>query len=170
MENVGDMKDIFQKLMKNPSKLMGLVKNVGDKLDSRIKSGEIKESELISEATEMMNKMKNMPGMGNIQAMLSKMGLGGLGGKMNMAGMEAQLNKNMKMAKTKERMQAKAEANLKAKMAQQNVPSTSTTQKKPDISDEELIKIFSSGEKVERTPRGVKPTPSVDKKKKKNKK
>jgi hypothetical protein len=93
----------FNKLIKNPTKLMGLVKNVGDKLDSRIKSGEIKESELIAEASEIMNKMKNMPGLGDIQSMLSKMGLGGLGGlggKVNMGAMEAQLNKNMKQAKT----------------------------------------------------------------------
>jgi hypothetical protein len=163
MENASDMKDVFQKLMKNPTKLMGLVKTVGDKLDSRIKSGQIKESELISEATEMMNKMKNMPGMGNIQALLSKMGLGG---KVNMAGMEAQLNKNMKMAKTKERMQAKAEANLKAKMAASQQQTSIPV--KPTISDEDLIKIFSAGEPVERTPRGAKTT--VDKKKKKNKK
>lgn len=116
MENVSDMKDVFQKLIKNPTKLMGLVKTVGDKLDARIKSGELKESELISEATEMMNKMKNMPGMGNIQSMLSKMGLGGMGGKLNTGAMQAQLNKNMKMAQTKERIRAKAEANLKAKL------------------------------------------------------
>jgi hypothetical protein len=59
---------------------------------------------LISEATEMMNKMKNMPGMGNLQSLLSKMGMGnlsGLGGKVNTGAMEAQLNKNLKMAKTK---------------------------------------------------------------------
>ena len=53
-----DMKDVFQKLVKNPTKLMGLVKTVGDKLDSKIKSGDLKESELIAEASEMMNKMK----------------------------------------------------------------------------------------------------------------
>jgi hypothetical protein len=59
-----DMKDVFSKLMKNPTKLMGLIKNVGDKLDTKLKSGELKESEMIQEATEIMNKMKNMPGMG----------------------------------------------------------------------------------------------------------
>jgi hypothetical protein len=32
-EDATDMKDVFQKLMKNPTKLMGLVKTVGDKLD-----------------------------------------------------------------------------------------------------------------------------------------
>jgi hypothetical protein len=178
MENVTDMKDIFQNLIKNPTKLMGLVKTVGDKLDAKIKSGDIKESELISEATEMMNKMKDMPGIGNIQSLLSKMGLGGLGGKVNMNAMEAQLNKNMKLAKTKERIKAKAEANMKAKLAAKQAELNSqTTQQKTEISDEELLKIFSTGEKVERSPRGginqnqnQAQSQNLNKKKKKNKK
>jgi hypothetical protein len=171
MENMTDMKDIFQNLIKNPAKLMGLVKTVGDKLDSRIKSGEIKESELISEATEMMNKMKNMPGMGNLQSLLSKMGMGnlaGMGGKLNTGAMEAQLNKNLKMAKTKERIRAKAEANARAKMEKQAAEILQKQAKQPTISEEELIKIFSSQEKMERTPRGV--NPNSNKKKEKNKK
>lgn len=180
MENVTDMKDVFQNLVKNPTKLMGLVKTVGDKLDSRIKSGEIKETELIAEATEMMNKMKNMPGMGNLQSMLNKMGmgnLGGLGGKVNTAAMESQLNKKMKTAQMKERMRAKAEAAHKVKMEQQTTTATATaTTAAPThqpISEEELLKIFSAEEKAERTPRGAKPQvqPSSEgKKKKKGKK
>jgi hypothetical protein len=171
MENVTDMKDIFQNLVKNPTKLMGLVKTVGDKLDSRIKSGDLKESELISEATEMMNKMKNMPGMGNIQSLLSKMGMGnlsGLGGKVNTSAMEAQLNKNLKLAKTKERIRAKAEANAKAKLEQQAASILQQQTQKPALSEEELIKIFSSQEKIERTPRGANPNvqSKTDKKKK----
>ena len=168
-EDATDMKDIFQQLVKNPTKLMGLVKSVGDKLDSKIKSGDLKESELISEATEMMNKMKNMPGMGNIQSMLNKMGMGiPGGGKVNTAAMEANLNQKMKMAKTKERIRAKAEAAQKAR-AEQAIPAPAAA---PLVSEEELIKIFSSGEKVERTPRGAKPEPSnvEGKKKKKGKK
>lgn len=173
MENVTDMKDVFQKLVKNPAKLMGLVKSVGDKLDSKIKSGDIKESELIAEATEMMNKMKNMPGMGNIQTMLNKMGMGnlsGLGGKVNTGAMESELNKRMKTAKMKERMKAKAEANLKSKIESEVMRANANQQA---VSEEELLKIFSTGEKVERTPRGAKPSEqpvSEGKKKKKNKK
>ena len=165
MENVTDVKDVFQKLIKNPTKLMGLVKTVGDKLDSRIKSGEIKESELIAEASELMNKMKDMPGMGNIQSMLNKMGMGNLGGgKVNTAAMESQLNKRMKTAQMKERMRAKAESNLQAKTQ----TATATAPVQPTISEEEIIKIFSSGEKAERTPRGAKPSQSTGNKKKKN--
>ena len=155
MENVSDMKDVFNKLIKNPTKLMGLVKNVGDKLDSRIKSGEIKESELIAEASEIMNKMKNMPGLGDIQSLLSKMGMGGLGGKggkMNTAAMEAQLNKNMKAAQLKEKIRAKAESNRIQKELAKQVQTQ--VQTKPNtLTDEQIISIFSTGEKVERTPR-----------------
>jgi hypothetical protein len=174
-EDATDMKDVLQKLMKNPTKLMGLVKTVGDKLDGKMKSGELKESELIAEATEIMNKMKNMPGMDNIQAMLSKMGMSGMagmagmagmGGKVNVGAMESQLNSRMKMAKTKERIRAKAEANAKSKMEQQNQQSQPVM---PTYSEEELLKLFGSAEKVERTPRGSKP-PNDGNKKKKGKK
>ena len=164
--------------MKNPTKLMGLVKTVGDKLDGKMKSGELKESELIAEATEIMNKMKNMPGMDNIQAMLSKMGMSdiagmagmaGMGGKVNMGAMESQLNNRMKMAKTKERIRAKAEANAKAK-EQASTAFCNMSDSKPIISDEEILKIFSTGEKVEKTPRGAKPpTPNTNSKKGKKK-
>jgi hypothetical protein len=167
LEGMTDMKDVFQKLIKNPSKLMGLVKSVGDKLDSKIKSGDLKESELIAEATDIMNKMKSMPGMDNIQSMLSKMGMGGLGGKVNMGAMESNLNQKMKMAKTKERIRAKAEANAKARLEEQN-KSQDIAAQQSTINDEELLKIFSSGEKIERTPRGSKPP--QNNKKKKNKK
>ena len=168
-DGASDMKDIFQKLANNPSKLMGLVKTVGDKLDTKIKSGELKESELISEATEMLNKMKNMPGMDNIQSLLSKMGMGnlsGLGGKVNTGAMEENLKQKMKMAKTKERIRAKAISNAKAKLEQQLLEQAKSTMQ-PAVSEEEIIKIFSTGEEIERTPRGTKPQ---NNKKKKNKK
>ena len=80
-ENATSVNDVFQNLFKNPGKLMNLVQNVGGKLDSKIKSGEIKESELMKEASELLGKMKDMPGMGDIQSLLKKMGMGGRGGR-----------------------------------------------------------------------------------------
>jgi hypothetical protein len=151
-DDATDMKGVFQKLMKNPTKLMGLVKSVGNKLDSKMKSGELKESELIAEATDIMNKMKTMPGMDNIQSMLGKMGLNGMGGKVNMGAMESQLNKRMQMAKAKERMKAKAEANA-LKKAQEQALIKELQDNKKTVINEELAKIFSSSEKAERTPR-----------------
>ena len=113
MEDATSMNDVFQRLFKNPGKLMDLVKNVGDKLDAKIKSGDIKESELIAEASEMMNKMKDMPGMGGMQEMLNKMA----GGKVNMAGMQSKMAQNMRKATQKERMLNKLNANRAAAAA-----------------------------------------------------
>jgi hypothetical protein len=109
---------------------------------------------------DLLNKMQSMPGMGDMQKMFSQMGIPGLGkgAKMNMGAMEAQLNKNMKTAKMRERMQAKVEAN-KAQKAPASAPTNSN---KPTISEEDIIKIFSTGEKVEKTPRGAKPEPKSE--------
>ena len=161
-----DAKDVFQKLFQNPGKMMGMVKNIGDKIDEKIKSGELKESELMSEGMDLLNKMQSMPGMGDMQKMFSQMGIPGLGkgAKMNMGAMEAQLNKNMKTAKMKERMQAKAQAN-KAETNKAEANKAQSNKAEPTISEEDIIKIFSTGEKVEKTLRGAKP-PNSDKKKK----
>lgn len=150
MEGVTDTKGVFQKLFKNPGKLMNMVKNIGTKLDEKLKSGEIKESEIISEGMELLNKMKSMPGMGNMEQMFSQMGIPGLGkgGKMNMGAMEAQLNRNLKTAKMKERMRNKMDAK---KHEKQSAPIFTD----PTVNEEEVIKVFSTGEKVERTPRGA---------------
>lgn len=170
-DDATDVKSVFASLMGNPTKLTSLVQNIGGKLEGKLKSGEMKESEMLAEAAEMVNKMKNMPGMGNLQSMLQKMGMGGLG-KVNTNAMEAQLNQRMKNAKMKERMKAKAEANAMAKAMKEQAANTQTKQATP-VNDEELIKMFSSGEKVERTPRGSKPhqqdTVSSSKKKKSKK-
>ena len=152
LENANDMKDVFNNLIKNPNKMMGLVKSVGDKLDTRIKSGELKESELIAEATELMNKMKNMPGMDGIQSMLSKMGgMGNMGGmgkgaKMNYGAMEAELDKKMRLAKMKERMKSKAEMNKMMKETQTKLQEIKL-QTPPVVSEEEIISLFSKEDK-----------------------
>jgi len=169
MEENGNPKDMFQNLFKNPGKMMNMVKNIGNKIDEKIKSGEIKESELMEEGMELLNKMKNMPGMGDMQKMFSQMGIPGLGkgAKVNMGAMESQLNKNMKMAKMKERIKTKAEANAKAKEQASTAfcNMSDTIQTSPSISEEELLQIFSAGEKPEKTPRGTKPPSQGGKKK-----
>ena len=156
MDNNATANDVFQKMFKNPGKLMNIVKNLGAKLDAKIKSGEIKESELISEGMEMLNKMKNMPGMGNMQEMLSKMGIPGMqkGGKVNVNAMESQMQKNLKMAQMKERMKKKAESSQQPQQTHQ--PFTHTSSAAP-LTDEQLFSVFSKGEKSEKSMRGDKP-------------
>tara|TARA_B110000008_G_scaffold246990_1_gene258204 strand:- start:3805 stop:4959 length:1155 start_codon:yes stop_codon:yes gene_type:complete len=111
-ETVGD---IFQKLMKNPQKLLNMIKKVGNKLDEKLKSGEIKESELMKEASELMEKMKKMPGMGGMDKILSKMGVPG-GKNINFNAMQSKMKSNIKAATQRERMLKKLEERRKEKL------------------------------------------------------
>jgi hypothetical protein len=167
MENAESMNDVFKRLFKNPTKLMSLVKNVGSKLDEKLKKGDINETELLKEAGEMMQHMKNMPGM---KEMMSKMGMGGGGGKMNMGAMQANLERSMKSATQKDRLRAKLAANQLAKsMQQQQQAQEQQAQRQTQSADnistanvEELV--FSTGEQVERSQK----KPNKKKKKSKN--
>ena len=109
--------DIFQNLFKNPGKLMSMIKKVGSKLDTKLKSGELKESEIMQEAMDLMDKMEKMPGMANMKNMLNQMGMPGMGknNKVNMGAMRGKLNQNMRGAKQRERMLRKLEQRKAAK-------------------------------------------------------
>ena len=109
--------DVFKALFKNPGRLMNMIKKVGGNLDAKIKSGEIKESELMEEASKLMEKLNNVPGMKNMQKMFGEMGLP-MNGKLNMNAMQAQMKNNIGKAKTKERLRRKLEARKKAKLEQ----------------------------------------------------
>ena len=163
-ENI-NMSNVFQKLFKNPGKLMNMVKNVGKKLDDKFKKGDIKESELMKEASDLLSNMKNMPGMGDLSSMLGKMGmsglgglagLGGKGGKINMGALQSHLQQNMKNAKMKERMQSK----LQQKQQQQ---ASQTTQQKPNSGSNNTTRpnnsvyVAPTGENIQQTPRVAKP-------------
>ena len=161
MENETSMKGVFQQLLKNPAKLSGIIKSVGSKLDSKLKSGELKESEIMQEASELMAKMKNMPGMNNLASMLSKMGMnmpggmggggggGGGGGKVNFGAMQSQLNKNMKQAQMRERLLKKVQERQQAQ--QQQAPATAAAAAVPASGANTAV--FTSGEKPAKTPR-----------------
>ena len=107
-------KSFMKNLFKNPAKLMDIVKNIGSKLESKFKSGEIKESELMEEAKEIMGKMNDLPG---LKEMMGSMGMNP-GGKFDFKGMANKMQQNMKTAKTKERMKEKLEKN-KAKQQEE---------------------------------------------------
>jgi hypothetical protein len=155
MENETSMKGVFQQLLKNPGKLSGIIKTVGTKLDTKLKSGELKESEIMQEASELMSKMKNMPGMNNLASMLSKMGMsmpggGAMGGgaKVNFGAMQSQLNRNMKQAQMRERLLKKVQDKQAATAA---AAAASSATKLP--SGGATTAVFTSGEKPAKTPR-----------------
>ena len=172
--NAGDatsVNDVFKNLLKNPTQLMGLVKNVGGKLDSKIKSGEIKESELMQEASDLLSKMKDMPGMGDIQSMLKKMGMGGgQGGKVNLGAMENDLNQNKKRTEMKERMLKKSgQKRQELELEKERLAHLASLPAPTPLTEAELEQLVYSieGEKPEKSMRGAGGENKSNKKKKK---
>jgi hypothetical protein len=110
-----ETEDDLNSLMKDPTKLMSLVKNVGEKLDSKIKNGEINENELMSEATDLLGKMNDIPGFGNIKDMMSNLGLNM--NNINTSASENKMKQQTSKNKTKERLQNK----LKKKKDNKNI-------------------------------------------------
>ena len=107
--SIGDEKEFMQNVMKNPQKILSLVKNIGGKLEEKISSGQVKESELLEEATQIMDKIQDIPG---LKEMMAKMGLNG---KMDFKAMANKMQQHMQGSKTKERLQKKRENRMNEK-------------------------------------------------------
>ena len=56
-------------MVKNPTKLLNLVKTIGNKIDERLNQVNLKKVNLCVKQLNM-NKMKNMPGMGDMESMI----------------------------------------------------------------------------------------------------
>jgi len=111
-ENITDVNDVLKGFMKNPTKLLGLINKISNKINTKMKDGSLKESELLEEATNVFKNMKNMPGMGNVNDILKAMNLDQFmpkGGKINPTAFQNMMEQNVKMSKMKERMRKKAE-------------------------------------------------------------
>jgi hypothetical protein len=121
----------FGNMMKDPQKLNHLVHQATSKLDDKIKSGEIKESEVISEVQELFDEFQSMPGFNMF---------GGGGSKVNKKATEEQIKRKLKLAKTKERILAKSELRRKERLAQQQQPPPLSII--PSLCDDELIELF----------------------------
>ncbi len=140
MSETADPKNIFKKLIKNPANFFKIVKTLGTRLDDKIKSGEIKQSEILSEAKDVMDSLGTKEMSKMFQGMSGMMGGGG--GKVNASAMKHQLDKQMRAAKLRERMLAKAAKSAAAKSAAS--ASSAATESQPKYSDEELHKLFNA--------------------------
>jgi hypothetical protein len=110
-ETTGTTQDVLKKLMKNPKKMMGLVKKVSEKLTTKMDSGEISKDEIMKEATDIMAKMREMGGGGDkLNDMLKKFA-GGMGLGKDMKIDTNAMDRMTKKDATKERMRAKMEQN-----------------------------------------------------------
>jgi hypothetical protein len=107
MNDAKNTQDVLKKLMKNPKKIMDLMKKVSGKLDSKMKSGEISRDELMREAGDLLGKMKGMGGQEDFNEMFKKMAasMGGLGKEMRMD--TNAMERMTKQASTREKLLSK---------------------------------------------------------------
>jgi hypothetical protein len=117
LKNVKSTGDVLKKLMKNPGKIMELMKSVGNKLKNKMSSGDISQEELMKEASEMIGKMKDLGGgdgsdMNELLKNLMK-NMGGSGGgksRFNTAAMGQMSKRQAQVEKMRQRMMAKQQA------------------------------------------------------------
>ena len=138
MENVTGVDDVFKNLFKDPTKLMGIVNKISGKLDSKMKDGSLKESEILEEASDIFKNMQSMPGMGSFKDMFKSMNMDQFmpkgGGKMNNNAFQHMMDQNIKNSRTKERMRKKAEDN-KSKAAASQPAGADNAGAAPNLTD-----------------------------------
>ena len=112
--DVKTTQDVFKKLIKNPKKMIDLVKTIGGKLEKKMKSGDLNQEEIMKEATDIFGKMKGMGGEnGGFDEIIKNLAkqMGGLGknAKMNTGAMNNMMKKYTYMEKMKMKLEKKKE-------------------------------------------------------------
>jgi len=128
--NMKSSKDVLMKLIKDPKKMVLILKKITTKLQERMKRGDISQEELMGEMAGLMEKMKDMGGGADFADMMKGLagtpfmkmfekGMGG-GAKMDMN----KLNQMSKQAEMKERLRKKMEMKKaqQTKHQEQSVP------------------------------------------------
>jgi hypothetical protein len=106
--NNKSIKDIMAQIMKDPKKIMSIMKKITDRLQNKMKSGDISQEELMKEVSGIVEKFKAMGGGEDIMKHFAK----GPFAKMfqNMAGNAQTISKHSAM---KERLRKKMEEKQK---------------------------------------------------------
>jgi hypothetical protein len=116
--------DIFAKLMSDPSKLFGMVKNVGEKMEAKLNSGELNRTDMMNEAQQLMTH--GFPGMEQFQSMFNQFA------KPKKSSAEVAMERKLELEAVKQRVRAK---NGHVSV----VPVAPTQNPPPAYSDQELI-------------------------------
>ena len=147
-----DTSEAYKKIFTDPRALQDMITEMITSLQSKIESGEMTKSEILQEGLEVIDKLKNIPGvkdlcgdmfgkLGNIKGM---MGMMGKGGKMNVNAMQKNMEKDLRLAKMRERMKKrvnqKAINEAKTNIMRETIITQSQTQ--PKLTDDELITLF----------------------------
>lgn len=172
-KDVHTTKDIFQKMMSNPAKMMGLIKKVGDKIKNKMDSGEISQEEIMREAGDILKKMKEMGGGDDkFQEMFKNMAktMGGKGAKIDMNALERMTKQHDMKERMRNKINKKKDANFVLKQTDRpnnyvfKLPEEGEQPRSlapPRLSDEELIAEF------DKAPKTVEPAKKKSAKKKK---
>ena len=152
-----DQKALFEALIKDPNKLIKIMKKLSEKIESKIKSGEVNQDELIMEAAEMMKNMKNMPGMEDMLKKVAKQQSGGgtKGKAPSMNSIEANLQNKLRASKQRSRMLEKLN-NKKDADGGVDLKSIEMTENKEEKNEmgsrtiEEILKSFSEDTEPEK--------------------
>jgi len=173
--NEHSIKDIMAQFMKDPKKLIGIMKKITDKLQNKMKNGDISQDELMSEVTGLMEKFKDMGGgedfiknftNGPFAKMFKNMAGGASMNQMAQMGkqsaMKEKLRKKMEIRKMREQQALVQQASSQQALVQQASSQQASAQKsvvvkignekqeKSNInalSEEELIKLCGSKKK-----------------------
>ena len=118
-------KDLFKKLMKNPAKLMELVKKISSKFQDKMKRGDISQEEMMREATEMLRKMKEMGGDSKqmtemFQNMAKSMGMSGKNVKVDTNAMNRMVKHQSIKDRLREKLAQKKQQEFELKEAADN--------------------------------------------------
>jgi hypothetical protein len=152
--SVKTTQDVFQKIIKNPGKMMDLIKVVNQKLTSKMQSGDISQEDIMSEASQIIGKMKDMGGNMDFQEMMKGMmkNMGGMAGMTKGAKVDVNaLNRMTQGMATKDRLRQK----LAAKQAASPLTPITNANIVPDSlfpTENPNNFVFSLPEKQEMTP------------------
>ena len=162
--NEHSMKDIMAQFMKDPKKLMGIMKKITDKLQNKMQNGDISQDELMGEIGGLVEKFKQMGGgedfiknftNGPFAKMFKNMAGGASMNQMAQMGkqsaMKERLRKKMEEKKMREALATQATS---AQATSAQAPKTYVVkigdekqEKSNAMSEEELVKMFKSKKK-----------------------
>jgi hypothetical protein len=187
-KDISSTKDILQKMLKNPHKMMELIKKVGDKIKTKMDSGEISKDDIMREASDLLQRMKGNGGEGDdqLKEMFKTMArtMGGKGAKVDMNALERMVKQNelkerMRSRLNKKKAAAASASNTNYVLEEKNpnnysfkLPEEGEQQKslpQPKFTDEELIAEFDKSENNTQSKNEI-PKSGISKKKKKGKK
>lgn len=147
-----DIKDVMSKFMKDPKKLMAMMKKITDRLQSKLKNGEISQDELMQEVASLVEKFKGLDKNGSMMEMftkgpLAKMFAGMAGGQglqmLQRAGKQSEMKERLrkKMELKQAQKQALSANTLVLPEVEAYTPSAHCAPE-PKLTDDQLVELF----------------------------